>query len=200
MIASLRGTVMSLRLDSTVLEVAGVGYLVLATPATLSSLRQGEEARLATSLVVREDSMTLYGFADDDEREVFEVVQTVSGVGPRLALAMLAVHSPDALRRAVDAEDLAALQRVPGIGKKGAQRIVLELAGKLGPASSAETVPQAVPASAGQDAVVDALVGLGWSAKVAADAVSTVSDGPVAPGEVAAVLRAALQHLGGQRG
>jgi len=191
---------MSLRLDSTVLEVAGVGYLVLATPATLSSLRQGEEARLATSLVVREDSMTLYGFADDDEREVFEVVQTVSGVGPRLALAMLAVHSPDALRRAVDAEDLAALQRVPGIGKKGAQRIVLELAGKLGPASSAETVPQAVPASAGQDAVVDALVGLGWSAKVAADAVSTVSDGPVAPGEVAAVLRAALQHLGGQRG
>jgi len=199
-IASLRGTVMSLRLDSTVLEVAGVGYLVLATPATLSSLRQGEEARLATSLVVREDSMTLYGFADDDEREVFEVVQTVSGVGPRLALAMLAVHSPDALRRAVDAEDLAALQRVPGIGKKGAQRIVLELAGKLGPASSAETVPQAVPASAGQDAVVDALVGLGWSAKVAADAVSTVSDGPVAPGEVAAVLRAALQHLGGQRG
>jgi Holliday junction DNA helicase RuvA len=144
--------------------------------------------------------MTLYGFADDDEREVFEVVQTVSGVGPRLALAMLAVHSPDALRRAVDAEDLAALQRVPGIGKKGAQRIVLELAGKLGPASTAETVPQAVPASAGQDAVVDALVGLGWSAKVAADAVSAVSDGPVAPGEVAGVLRAALQHLGGQRG
>ena len=128
MIASVHGTVLAVRLDAAVVEVGGVGLLVQATPTTLAGLRVGSTARLATSLVVREDSLTLFGFADADEREVFEVVQTVSGVGPRLALAMLAVHTPDGLRRAVAAEDLAALQRVPGIGRKGAQRIVLELA------------------------------------------------------------------------
>ncbi|KGM08304.1 ATP-dependent DNA helicase RuvA, partial [Cellulomonas bogoriensis 69B4 = DSM 16987] len=133
MIASVRGTVLEVRLDAAVLEVGGVGLHVIATPATLATLRTGEQGRLWTSLVVREDSLTLYGFADADEREVFEVVQTVSGVGPRLALAMLAVHPPDVLRSAVAGEDLAALQRVPGIGRKGAQRLVLELGEKLGP-------------------------------------------------------------------
>ena len=118
MIASVRGTVLTVRLDAAVIEVGGVGMLVHATPTTLAGLRPGAAAQLATSLVVREDSLTLFGFADDDEREVFEVVQTVSGVGPRLALAMLAVHSPDGLRRAVAGEDLAALKRVPGIGHK----------------------------------------------------------------------------------
>lgn len=126
MIASIQGTVLAVRLDSAVVAVRGVGLLVQATPTTLAGLRVGSAATLSTTLVVREDSLTLYGFADDDERDVFEVVQTVSGVGPRLALAMLAVHTPDGLRRAVADEDLAALQRVPGIGRKGAQRIVLE--------------------------------------------------------------------------
>ena len=114
------------------IDVGGVGLLVQCTPGTLAGLRPGERARVATSLVVREDALTLYGFASDDERATFELLQTASGVGPRLALAMLAVFSPDALRRAVAAEDLTALTSVPGIGRKGAQRIVLELAGRLG--------------------------------------------------------------------
>ena len=201
MIASLRGTVVSSRLDSVVLEVGGVGYRVQATPATLAALRAGTEATLATSLVVREDSMTLYGFADDDERTVFEAVQTVSGVGPRLALAMLAVHTPDGLRRAVADEDLAALQRVPGIGRKSAQRMVLELADRLGPATG-PAADETAPASAapGGEAVVEALVGLGWSEKVAADAVRAVGPEHMTADGVPAVLRAALQHLGGHRG
>ena len=129
MIAHLDGTVCSIAPDGAVIDVGGVGLLVQCTPGTLAGLRTGERARVATSLLVREDSLTLFGFAGEDERNTFELLQTASGVGPRLALAMLAVFSPDALRRAVLAEDLAALMTVPGIGRKGAQRIVLELAG-----------------------------------------------------------------------
>lgn len=203
MIASVRGKVLDLRLDGVVVEVGGVGLLAHATPTTLAALRLGQEAALATSLVVREDSLTLFGFADADEREVFETVQTVTGVGPRLALAMLAVHSPDALRRAVATEDLAALQRVPGIGKKGAQRIVLELGDRLGPGSAGPDGSR-VPAPADQrGTVVDALVGLGWTARAAEDAVSSVlpdDAGPVEQADVAALLRAALRSLGGVRG
>ncbi|HEY1620249.1 MAG TPA: Holliday junction branch migration protein RuvA, partial [Streptosporangiaceae bacterium] len=132
MIAHLDGTVSAVAPDGAVIDVGGVGMLVQCTPATLAGLRPGERARVATSLVVREDALTLFGFASDDERATFELVQTASGVGPRLAMAMLAVLTPDALRRAVAAEDLAALTSVPGIGRKGAQRIVLELAGRLG--------------------------------------------------------------------
>ena len=202
MIASVRGRVLALRLDAVVLEVGGVGLLAHATPATLGGLRIGAEASLATALVVREDALTLYGFADGDERDVFETVQTVSGVGPRLALAMLAVHSPDALRRAVATEDLTALQRVPGIGRKGAQRIVLELGDRLGPAMSvAGGRPPAVPDQ--RDAVVEALVGLGWNTRAAEDAVRAVvpeDAGAVETEDVAAVLRGALRVLGGGRG
>ena len=132
MIASVRGVVLSAGLDSAVIEVGGVGLLLHTTAATAASLRPGAEAVLATTLVVREESLTLYGFADEDERAVFNLVQTVSGVGPRLALAMLAVHTPDGLRRAVSGGDLVALTKVPGIGKKGAERIVLELRDKIG--------------------------------------------------------------------
>lgn len=203
MIASVRGTVQAVRLDAAVVEVGGVGMLVQATPATLAGLRVGTEAVLATSLVVREDSLTLFGFADADEREVFDTVQTVSGVGPRLALAMLAVHSPDALRRAVATEDLTALQRVPGIGKKGAQRIVLELGDRLGPAAAAPA-EGAAPAPADQRVtVVEALVGLGWNTRAAEDAVRAVvpdDAGPIERADVAAVLRGALRSLGGGRG
>jgi Holliday junction DNA helicase RuvA len=205
-IASVHGTVQAVRLDAAVVEVNGVGMLVQATPATLAALRVGATATLHTSLVVREDALTLFGFADDDEREVFEVVQQVSGVGPRLALAMLAVHTPDGLRRAVATEDLAALKRVPGIGQKGAQRIVLELADRLGaPAPVALAGGVAAPAGPAdrRDQVVDALVGLGWNQKAATDAVATVLDGsdePVGEAEVAGVLRAALRTLGGGRG
>ena len=172
-----------------------------ATPATLAGLRRGDDAHLATSLVVREDALTLYGFADADERDVFEAVQTVSGVGPRLALAMLAVHAPDALRRAVATEDLAALQRVPGIGRKGAQRIVLELGDRLGPPSSETGVP--ARRDDRRESVIEALVGLGWPPRAADDAVRTVvpeDAGPVSAEDVPLVLRSALRVLGGGRG
>ena len=210
MIASLTGTVAHVGLDRAVVDVGGVGYLVHATPTTLAGLRVGETAGVATSMVVREDSMTLYGFGDPDERDVFEVVQTVSGVGPRLALAMLAVHTPDALRRAVAAEDLAALTRVPGIGKKGAQRIVLELGDRLGlPSTAAAGQDAGAPSgpaatSDHSERVVEALAGLGWPAKQADDAVAKVladaGTESVAADEVAATLRAALRLLGGHRG
>src|SRR6201993_4710514 len=133
MIAHLSGTVAGVGLDGAVIEVGGVGLRVQCTPDTLATLKPGESAQVATSLVVREDSLTLFGFASEDERNVFELLQTASGVGPRLALAMLAVHSPDALRRAVSAEDLRTLTMVPGIGNKGAQRIILELRDRLRP-------------------------------------------------------------------
>lgn len=200
MIASLTGTVTAVRLDSVVLDVGGVGMAVQATPATLAGLRVGATARLATTLVVREDSLTLFGFADDDERAVFETLQTVSGIGPRLALAMLAVHPPDGLRRAVATEDLAALQRVPGIGRKGAQRLVLELADRLG--APTDVVGAAAPGRGVADhrpEVVEALVGLGWSARAAQDAIDAVAPEPVAAAGVGDVLRAALRTLGGGR-
>src|SRR5690625_33491 len=196
MIASIRGAVSALGLDTVVIEMGGVGILAHATPATLAALRIGEEAHLASSLVVREDALTLYAFTDDDERAVFETLQTVSGIGPRLALAMLAVHTPEALRRALAAEDTAALMRVPGIGRKGAQRIILELGDKLGPPGGGEE-PIAQPTAAGTEEVLAALTQLGWSQKVAQSALDTV----VAAGDAADssdLLRAALQHLGGR--
>ncbi|HEY0240080.1 MAG TPA: Holliday junction branch migration protein RuvA [Friedmanniella sp.] len=203
MIASVHGTVLAVRLDAAVVEVGGVGMLVQTTPATLAGLRVGQQARLSTSLVVREDSLTLFGFAEEDEREIFEIVQTVSGVGPRLALAMLAVHTPDGLRRAVATEDLAALKRVPGIGHKGAQRIVLELQGRLGvPTETSAVAGSVTTAPDRRDQVVDALVGLGWNQKAALDAVGQVlgeGDEPVSDADVAGVLRAALRALGGGR-
>ncbi|WP_125778175.1 Holliday junction branch migration protein RuvA [Antribacter gilvus] len=206
MIASLTGSVQHVGLDRAVVEVGGVGYLVHATPSTLAALRVGEQARVATSLVVREDSMTLFGFGDADERDVFEAVQSVSGVGPRLALAMLAVHTPDALRRAVAGEDLAALMRVPGIGKKGAQRIVLELGDRLGaPLPGGGSHAPAAPVADDRTAqVVEALTGLGWQPKAAEDAVAKVlaeaGTDVVAEADVAVTLRDALRTLGGRRG
>src|SRR6202020_2941527 len=139
---------------------------VQCTPGTLATLRPGEPAQVSTSMVVREDSLTLFGFASDDERNVFELLQTASGVGPRLALAMLAVHSPDALRRAVATEDLNALILVPGIGKKGAQRIVLEMRDRLGsPGSGDDGSPGLRPSQrvpSWRDQVQSGLVNLGW--------------------------------------
>jgi holliday junction DNA helicase RuvA len=198
-IASVAGVVQRLRLDAAVVGVGGIGVLVHASPRTLAALREGQQAELATSLVVREDSLTLFGFVDDDERATFETLQTVSGIGPRLALAMLAVHDPEALRRAVAAEDLAALRKVPGVGLKGAQRMVLELKGKLGLPGAAGHEP-AVDATTDDEGwrgqVRDALVGLGWAAKAADDAIAKVAPAAGEPVDVPAVLRAALQRLG----
>jgi holliday junction DNA helicase RuvA len=207
-IAHVRGTVAAIAPDGAVIDVGGVGMRVQCTPGTLATLRPGEPAQVATSLVVREDSLTLYGFGSDDERNVFELLQTASGVGPRLALAMLAVHSPDALRRAVATEDLGALTLVPGIGKKGAERIVLELRDRLGPPGESGAVglpgarPQRIPAW--RDQVQSGLVNLGWAVRDADQAISALEeDGTIAaangePVDVAVVLRAALRKLSRQ--
>lgn len=203
MIASVSGVVTALAPDAAVVEVGGVGVLTHCTPGTLATLKVGERARLATSLVVREDSLTLYGFATDDERTVFEMAQTASGVGPKLALAMLAVHSPNALRVAVASADLKALTKIPGIGQKGAQRIVLELKDKLG--TPDEVVNAALNGKAAaplwRDQVHSGLVGLGYSARDADEAVAVVeadADADLAAGrqpQVAALLKAALRAL-----
>lgn len=207
MIASLRGRVLALKLDVAVIDVGGVGMAVSATPDTIAGLRVGEEATIATHLVVREDSLTLFGFASEDERDTFVTLQTVSGVGPRLALAMVAVHNPDTLRRAVAQEDLATLTTVPGIGKKSAQRIILELGDKLGPPVGGSEIVDAgtsVSATALPSEVVEALVGLGWNSKAAEKAVGSVMEQPefetAGTADVGAILRAALQVLGGNRG
>lgn len=196
MIASLHGTVLRAGLDSVVVEVGGVGMLVHTTPGTAASLRTGSTASLATTLVVREESLTLYGFADEDEKTIFETIQTVSGVGPRLALAMLAVHPPDAVRVAVTTGDLVALTKVPGIGKKGAERIVLELRDKIGAPSSTAQVSDQPASAAWQGQVREALIGLGWSAKQAEDAVDAVAPRAADGANVSTLLRAALQELG----
>jgi Holliday junction DNA helicase RuvA len=204
MIAVVRGAVLDIAADVAVIEVGGLGLAVQCTPATLACLRLGEEATVHTSLVVREDSLTLYGFADGDERAVFEVLQTVSGVGPRLAQGMLAALRPDALRQIVATEDIAALTQVPGIGKKGAQRLVLELKDKLGAPSIGSAADRAAAASgpahtgAWQSQVHAALVGLGWGARDADAALTAVAEefGEDADStEVAVLLRAALQSM-----
>ena len=210
MISHLAGTVCAISPDGAVIEVGGVGLLVQCTPGTLATLRPGEQARVATSLVVREDALTQFGFTTDDERDVFVLLQTASGVGPRLALAMLAVFTPDALRRAVATEDVAALTRVPGIGRKGAQRIVLELAGRLGApgAGSPTDVGGVVPSRLGgpapwREQVRTGLVNLGWQARDADQAIAAVeadlADGEQAgeagPPDAAIMLRAALRKL-----
>lgn len=198
MIALVRGEVAAIGLDHAVVVVGGVGMRVHATPGTLALLRHGAQAELHTSLVVREDSLTLFGFEVSDARDTFEILQTVSGVGPRLALAMLAVHTPDDLRRAVASEDLKALERVPGIGRKGASRIVLELGDRLGsPLGAAPAAPTQGETPAQHEDVVEALGGLGWNPRAASDAVaSVIASGEVSPGDAAAVLRAALRELG----
>jgi Holliday junction DNA helicase RuvA len=207
MIAHLRGTVAGVAPDGAVIDVGGVGMRVQCTPGTLATLKPGEPAQVATSLVVREDSLTLFGFTSDDERNVFELLQTASGVGPRLALAMLAVHAPDALRRAVATEDLAALTMVPGIGKKGAQRIVLEMKDRLGPPGddgAALPVRAAPRAPSWRDQVQSGLVNLGWPARDADQAIAALEDEGVIGGpdgdavDVATALRAALRRLGKQ--
>jgi holliday junction DNA helicase RuvA len=199
MISSVRGEVLEIGLDHAVVEVGGVGLAVQATPGTLARLRRGEQGRLATALVVREDSLTLFGFADEEERELFGLLQTVSGIGPRIALATLAVLSPEALRRALVDGDLTTLTRVPGIGRKGAERLALELRDKVvAPAASPATLPVAANGTnPRRDQVVEALIGLGFAAKPAEGAVDAVLAGD-GEADASALLRAALTRLGGK--
>jgi Holliday junction DNA helicase RuvA len=199
MIASVRGVVTAIAPDGAVIEVGGVGLAVQCAPGTLAGLKAGVEARLATSLVVREDSLTLYGFADDDEKHLFELLQTASGVGPRLAQAVLAVHHPDAVRRAISGGDVAALTRVPGIGKKGAERLVLELRDRIGPVFAAEGAA-GVLTGEWPEQVRQGVLALGWTASQADQAVAAVAesiDGEVPP--VPVLLRQAIRLLGRTR-
>ena len=210
MIASVNGRVAAVSPDGAVVEVGGIGLAVQCTPGTIARLQVGENARLSTSLIVREDSLSLYGFADDDERQLFELLQTANGVGPRLAQAVLAIHPPREVRRAVSMADVKALMQVPGIGKKGAERLILELRDRLGSTTSDTSLdgpvpaglPSVTPVAPWRDQLTSALVGLGWSTKEADGALAQlapVADEQIAATgsvEVAVLLRQALQLLG----
>jgi Holliday junction DNA helicase RuvA len=197
MISFVSGRVAALGPDAAVIEVGGIGLSVQCTPNTLAELRVGDRAHLASSLIVREDSLTLYGFADADERAVFDLLLTASGIGPRLAQATLAVHDPDSLRRAVATEDFKALCRVPGIGHKGAQRMVLELKDRLGPPRGGPGVPaQAGPVDSRRDQVHSALLNLGWSARDADAALDVAIEDAEPDVSVPVLLRQALRTLG----
>ncbi len=205
MIASVSGMVTAVTTDAAVIEVGGFGIAVLCTVPTLSKMRVGEQMRLATSLVVREDSLTLFGFADEAERTTFELLQTASGVGPRLAQAVLATLTPGELRHAILTEDLPALMRVSGVGRKGAQRLVLELAERVGALPHLAGVPEARPAAragsgpAWQDHVRSALVSLGYSPREADESVARVAADAAADDTIDAssALRLALSALAG---
>ena len=194
MIAHVRGEVAALSLDSAVIDVGGLGHHVYCTPGTIARLRLGEQAQLATSLVVREDSLTLYGFADTEERDMFVLVQTASGIGPKVAQAMLAVLPPERLRRAIAESDHAVLTSVPGIGRKGAERIVVELKDRVGPVTSASTAPGS-SAAPWRAQVLQALEGLGWSTRDAEKAIESVADAAGDSPDVGQLLRLALRSL-----
>lgn len=196
MIAHLKGTVAAVTVTAAVIDVGGVGFQVLCTPRTLAELRLGRSATLHTSMVVREDSLTVYGFADADERDMFELVQTASGVGPKVAQAMLAVLDPERLRQAIAAGEVSTLTSVPGIGRKGAERIILELKDRVG-AVSAAGASTGVSGAAWRSQVHEALTGLGWSAKDADAAIETTAAQlpEDADPDVSTILRDALRTL-----
>jgi Holliday junction DNA helicase RuvA len=197
-IASVSGTVASLGPTFAVVEVGGFGVLTLCSPNTAAELRVGQRATLATSLVVREDSLTLYGFGSAEERDLFELLQTATGVGPKLAQAALAVLRPDELRQAVATENIVVLTRVPGVGRKGAQRLVIELKDKVGSLAASEPPAAATTITAAwRDQVASGLQGLGWSLRDAEAACDRVEHVAIQdPGvSVAVLMRAALQTL-----
>lgn len=195
MIVSLRGPVLRVTATAAVIEAGGVGYLFSATPDTLAKLREGQEAFVHIAMVTsREGEQTLFGFHDDDARATFDVLRSVTGIGPRSALTIVATLPPDELRRAIETKDEAALVRIPGVGKKSAQRMVLELAGKLGPAVGGEPAS----ASSSADDVIAALVGMGWKERDAANALAEAMK-TTPSGTLAQLLRASLQVLGQRR-
>lgn len=193
MIAAVRGEVLDIALDHVVIEAAGVGYKVMATPATLATLRRGAEARLITAMIVREDSMTLYGFTDSDARNLFLTLLGVSGIGPSIALGALAMYDGPTLRQAIGDGDVAALTRIPKVGKKTAELLVLTLRDKVGTSTSAGIALAGGHGIRGP--VVEALVGLGFAQKQAEEATDKVlANEPEAT--TSSALRAALSMLG----
>jgi Holliday junction DNA helicase RuvA len=193
MIASVRGEVLDIALDHVVIEAAGVGYKVMATPTTLATLHRGDEARLITAMIVREDSMTLYGFSDADARNLFLTLLAVSGIGPSIALGALAMYDGPTLRRAIADGDITALTRIPKVGKKTAELMALSLRDKMG--AVAPSGAAAVNGHAVRGPVVEALVGLGFALKQAEEATDKVlANEPEATQPTA--LRSALSMLG----
>lgn len=188
MIASLAGSVSALAPAAVVIEVAGVGYLVHVPSSTLARLTAGDDVRLLTHLAHREDAMTLYGFESADERDVFQTLIGVNGVGPKLALAVLGSLAPDGLRRAVASQDVDALTQVPGVGKRGAQRILLELKERLAPHAATAEAPRSTLAE-----VREALLGLGYTPAELREVLERVPAGEDVP--VEETLRAALREL-----
>ena len=197
MISLLNGVVRSISLDRAIIEVGGVGLSVSLTTATTSQLNLGAPVQLFTSLVVREDSLTLFGFLDEDSRAAFELVQTVSGIGPKVALAILGAHSPQTLAVAIAQEDIKAIEKVPGIGRKGAQRLILELKGKISDFGTSEHRQMHQPVW--REQLTSALISLGFSAKDSDSAISAVlsqyaDKGIDAQGvDISELLKAALQ-------
>jgi Holliday junction DNA helicase RuvA len=196
MIAQLTGTVRHLTTEKMVLEVGGVGYAVSITPRTSTQITMGSVVTLSTTLVVREDSMTLFGFLDSHDRDIYETLQTVSGIGPKVALAITGALTPSDLAQAIATEDIAAIEKVPGIGRKGAQRLILELKGKL---VTDTDVPRVSAHSAVRDQLLAALTGLGFSAKESDTAInntiSQLSENGEDPAsyDVATLLKLTLQ-------
>jgi Holliday junction DNA helicase RuvA len=197
MISSLRGPVLEIRLDSLVIGVGGVGMTVMCSPDTISQARVDKEITLFTSLIVREDSLTLFGFANSENREMFEVVQGVSGFGPKLAFTILSSLPADELRNAIGNEDVARLKQTPGVGAKGAQRLVLELKDRIGTPTSGAKRSSSSQAQ-WQIQVEQGLLGVGWSPRDAQRAISAViEEGATESQETSELLRRALQILAG---
>ena len=193
MIASVSGEVLDARLDSLVISVGGVGLAVMCSPDTIASARVGEKVSLQTSLIVREDSLTLFGFTSSDSRELFELIQSVSGFGPRLAFTILSSMTADELRDAISREDVARLTKTPGVGSKGASRLILELKDRVGPSKGQHSDGY----SDWQGQVEQALTGLGWSAKDAhAAVIQVVANYEGQNNSVPELLKLALQELG----
>jgi len=200
MISSLNGVIRSLGADRAVVEVGGVGLSVTITPATSALLNIGAPAQFYTSLVVREDSLTLFGFLDDEVRTLFELVQTVSGIGPKVAMSIVAALSPSQLGMAVAQEDISAIEKVPGIGHKGAQRLILELKGKLSDFGTSHKSAHHQPVWCEQ--LASALISLGFSAKESDNAITNVVNqiseegGDANSAELSDLLKRALQKGG----
>lgn len=191
MISSVRGTVAEMGQSAVEIDVQGIGYLVQVPASTLAGLRLGEQVRLLTSMVVREDSIALYGFRDMEQRELFGCLTGVTGVGPRLALAVLGRLKPESLRRAIASADITTLTQVPGVGKRGAERMILELKDQIGVSDSGGR-----PAASKVAEVRDALVGLGYThgelAEVLDDVAASDASGSA---DVESLIKAALKAL-----
>ena len=196
MISRVLGTVAQVGVDDVVVVYGGLGFKVFIVPPLASELHKGDEIELYTHLIVREDALTLYGFKTEEERKVFEILMSVTGIGPRIGLAALSVFSPNDLRRAVADQDTATLSRIPGVGKKVASRMLVELGDKLGlPAQ----LPEASAPSAGvlEAEVKAALIGLGWNETKAENVLSELGGNGLNASDL---LRAALMKLGGANG